>query len=56
MTYVLDSNKPSNVICNIRMLIFHYILVNLNSPCPLHEQAKDETIFLGSAQCNYICA
>ena len=27
---------------------------NLSSPCPLHEQAKDEIIFLGTAQCNYM--
>ena len=39
--------QPSNVFCNIRMLIFHYIMEyfgNLNSPCPLHEQPTDEII------------
>ena len=25
---------------------------NLSSPCPLHEQPKDEIIFLSTAQCN----
>ena len=44
---------------NLRMFIFHYIMEyfgNLSSPCPLHEQPKDEIIFLGTAKCNYMCA
>ena len=42
--------EPSNVFCNIQMLIFHYIMEyfgNLSGPCPLHEQPKDEIIIRG---------
>ena len=36
------------------MFIFHYIMEyfgSLSSPYPLHEQPKDEILFLGTAQC-----
>ena len=39
------------------VLIFHYItdyFSNLSYPCPLHEQPKDEIIFLATVQCNYV--
>ena len=40
--------RPSNIKCNIRMLMIHYIMEyfsNLSTSCPLHEQPKDEIVF-----------
>ena len=47
---------------NLRMLnvifecLHNGVFGNLSSPCPLHEEPKDEIIFLGTAQRNYMCA
>ena len=49
----LQRVQPLNLKC--QMLIFHYI-VEFKLSFPLHEQPKDEIIFLGIAQWNYMCA
>ena len=46
--------QPLKVKCNIQMFYILEYFSTLNSPCPLYKQPKDEIIFLGTAQYDYM--